>query len=144
MPRPPATLLESVTANFRPQPAIPAALVLMLALMFAMSLGTGHDGSGDPTTDTWIVVAGLVASCGLAIAAGFCSFFPPLAWLGVALLARDVIRHVPGSALAEAALVACAGASVVMLAAQAWRVRTGRFVPTISDSLDAGPDAGNG
>lgn len=126
MSRAPRNLIEAVIANCRPQPAIPAMLVLVLTLMFAAS----SVASWAP----WAVAAGLVVSCGLAIAAGFCSFFPPLAWLAVAWLAADVLARLPGPLVARVALLVGTVAAVAMLGAQAWRVKTGRFVPTISDA----------
>jgi hypothetical protein len=129
MSRSPAGLLESLIANCRPQPAIPALLVLMLTLMFAVTRGAAPAGGADWTT--WVTVAGLLASCGLAIAAGFCSLFPPLSWIVVAWLGLDVIGRVPGAAYTRATFVAGVVAAVLMIALQTWRVRTGRFVPTI-------------
>ena len=82
MPRPPRTALEILTANSRPQPAIPAVLVLLLCGLFA-----GYaTQAGSSSVAAWALTAGLLLSCGLAVAAGFCSVFPTLAWIGLAAL----------------------------------------------------------
>jgi hypothetical protein len=134
MSRPPATPLETITANCRPQPAIPAVLVLMLCgLLGRMALQSGGD-----SVAAWALTAGLVVSCGLAIAAGFCSLFPTLAWIGLAwLLFRggDVLAF-HGRVAFWAGMVA----AVAMTLLQVWRVRTGRFVPTITDPPAQGAD----
>lgn len=128
MARPPRTTLESITANARPQPAIPAVLVLMLCGLLAGAALRAGDGS----VTAWALTIGIMASCGLAIAAGFCSVFPPLAWIALAwLLFGTKTAALPLHS--QVALGAGAVAAVVMTLAQAWRVRTGRFVPTIAD-----------
>jgi len=129
MTRAPRTPLEILTANCRPQPAIPAVLVLLLCGLFAASAVQAGSGS----FAAWGLTVGLLASCGLAIAAGFCSVFPTLAWIGLAgLLFRSSFA---GLALhSRAALVAGVLAAVAMTFVQIWRVKTGRFVPTISDA----------
>lgn len=136
MPRAPATLLESAIANCRPQPAIPAVLVLLFTLMFAGASGGAPSGADSATAGTWIVTAGIVASCGLAVAAGFCSYFPPLAWIAVAFLSRGLLFAVPGRPVVTVALAAGTAAAAAMLLVQFWRVRTGKFVPTVSDSVE--------
>lgn len=133
--RAPRTTLETVSANARPQPAIPAMLVLMLCGLFvgaAMKAGSG-------SVAAWALTAGLLASCGLAVAAGFCSVFPTLAWIGLAWLlfgatASELAMHT------RVALGAGTVAAVAMTVAQVWRVRTGRFVPTITEDATAPAD----
>ncbi|MEQ1800941.1 MAG: hypothetical protein ABL989_03400 [Gammaproteobacteria bacterium] len=128
MPRPPRTLLETVTANSRPQPAIPAVLVLMLCGLFAGAAVTAGGGS----LAAWGLTSGLLVSCGLAVAAGFCSVFPTLAWIGLAWLLLGA--RAPGLALhTQVALGAGTLGAIVMTLVQVWRVRTGRFVPTITE-----------
>lgn len=128
MTRTPRTPLEILTANCRPQPAIPALLVLLFCGLFAGAAVQGGSGS----FAAWGLTAGLLVSCGLAIAAGFCSVFPTLAWIALAAL---LFR----SSVAALALHSRVALGIGMLAAtgmtfvQIWRVRTGRFVPTISD-----------
>ena len=128
MSRVPSTPLEILTANCRPQPAIPAVLVLLLCGLFAGSAVK----AGGASFAAWALTAGLLASCGLAIAAGFCSLFPTLAWIGLAgLLFRSGI---PALAVhSRMALTAGMLAATVMTVVQVWRVKTGRFVPTLSD-----------
>lgn len=131
----PRTTVEKVTANCRPQPAIPAVLVLMIAAMLGGAAAAGGGGSFAALALT----AALLASCGLAIAAGFCSFFPTAIWIVLALLlfgrsAPDLPLHT--QIALGAGVVAAAG----MILVQVWRVRTGRFVPTITGPA-AGPEA---
>ena len=128
MPRPPRTALEVFTANSRPQPAIPAVLVLLLCGLFA-----GYAvQSGNSSGAAWALTAGLLVSCGLAVAAGFCSVFPTLAWIALAALLfnRSVALLAPHSRVALGAGMLVAAAMTLV---QVWRVRTGRFVPTISE-----------
>lgn len=133
MARPPATPLESMIANCRPQPAIPALLVLVLTLMFAVSFGGQQGAAGEAGWPVWIIVAGIVVSCGLAIAAGFCSLFPPLSWMAVVWLGRGIVSGLPGSAYVRATVFAGMVAAAVMVVVQVWRVRTGKFSPTLND-----------
>jgi hypothetical protein len=126
--RPPRTTLETLTANSRPQPAIPALLVLMICGLFAGAAVQAGSGS----LAAWGLTAGLFASCGLAVAAGFCSVFPTLAWIGLAWLllgsaAPELALHT------RVALGAGTFAAAAMTLVQVWRVRTGRFVPTITE-----------
>lgn len=131
--RPPRTTLETLTANSRPQPAIPAVLVLMICGLFAGAAVTAGSGS----LAAWGLTLGLLASCGLAVAAGFCSVFPTLAWIGLAWLLFG--RTAPALALhTQVALAAGTIAAAVMMLVQVWRVRTGRFVPTITED-ESGP-----
>lgn len=126
--RPPRTTLEKLTANSRPQPAIPAVLVLMICGLFAGAAVQAGSGS----LAAWGLTAGLLASCGLAVAAGFCSVFPTLAWIGLAWLllggaAPELAVHT------RVALAAGTFAAAAMTLVQVWRVKTGRFVPTITE-----------
>ena len=88
--------------------------------------------AGGASFAAWALTAGLLASCGLAVAAGFCSVFPTLVWIGLAWLlfgaaASELAMHT------RVALGAGTVAAVAMTVAQVWRVRTGRFVPTITE-----------
>ena len=127
--RAPQGWFETFTANCRPQPAIPAMIVLLLTIVFPVI-------SYDPSADTrsvlvLLIPVGIVASCGLAIAAGFCSFFPHAAWILVAAWGLEFTETGPlpgyNGWILKAGMVACAAMAV----AQLWRVRTGRFTPTI-------------
>ena len=131
MPRAPRTALEILTANSRPQPAIPAVLVLLLCGLF-----TGYAvQAGSASVAAWALTSGLLISCGLAVAAGFCSVFPTLAWSALAalLFSKSVALLAPHSRIALGAGMLAAAAMTLV---QVWRVRTGRFVPTISDPTD--------
>jgi hypothetical protein len=128
--RPPDTIAETIVANCRPQPAIPAVLVLVLTLFYASARGGAVDVS---VWSVAIVIGGLAVSCGLAIAAGFCSLFPPLVWIVVAALGLGPIGSMAGSGLARATVFVGMVAAAAMAVAQVWRVRTGRFSPTIAD-----------
>ena len=127
--RGPEGLMESLTANSRPQPAIPAMIVLLITIMLpAMS----YDPAVTEMSWTqWLIPVGLLASCGLAIAAGFCSFFPHVAWMLVAAWAMKFTAGGPLPAYNRYVLIAGMVAAAIMLAVQVWRVRTGRFTPTI-------------
>jgi len=128
MSRAPRTPLEIITANSRPQPAIPAVLVLLICGLFAGAAVQAGSGS----FAAWGLTIGLLASCGLAIAAGFCSVFPTLVWIGLAgLLFRSSFAVL--ALHSRAALVAGVVAAAVMTVVQIWRVKTGRFAPTIAD-----------
>jgi hypothetical protein len=128
MTRAPRTPLEILTANCRPQPAIPALLVLLLCSLLA---GPAVQ-AGSASFAAWGLTVGLLASCGLAIAAGFCSLFPTLAWIGLAgLLFRSSVAVL--ALHSRVALGAGMLAAAAMTLVQVWRVKTGRFVPTISD-----------
>lgn len=133
MTRAPRTPLEILTANCRPQPAIPAILVLLLCGLFAGSAVK----AGGASFAAWALTAGLLVSCGLAVAAGFCSLFPTLAWIGLAWLLFNSSMAVL-AVHSRVALGAGMLAAAAMTLVQVWRVRTGRFVPTISDP-PAGP-----
>lgn len=116
--------LGILRANARPAPALPALLVLLGTLAFAEAL------------PPWLGLLGLAASCGLAIAAGFCSLFPPAAWL---LLAPTLpmLTGIGFGPWQAPVLVTGIGACLAMLALQTWRVRTGRFVPSFADEQPA-------
>jgi hypothetical protein len=138
MVRAPETLQEKLLANFRPQPAIPAVLVCMLAYTFAIVSGAQGVAAGGISFTSVLVAVGVAASCGLAIAAGFCSLFPQVVWLllavwGLRLTAAGTLHWINRYVLLSGIV-----AVVVMFFVQVWRVRTGRFVPTIS--ISAGED----
>ncbi len=130
MSRAPQTAFETLIANCRPQPAIPAVLVMMLTLVGAGSAVGAEAWTG------WLIGAGILASCGLGIAAGFCSLAPPLAWLGLAWVGRGLLAAAAGAPYTRYVLMLCGVASVAMIAVQIWRIRTGRFVPTIEEAPD--------
>ena len=121
--------LNTVLAHCRPQPAIPAQLLLMLTLLVALpAAGATTPGA----VITWGVPLGLLGSAALALAAGFCSFFPPLAWLALAWLAAASLRAIAAPWI-ETALWLGSAIAVAAIAIQAWRVATRRFVPTMQE-----------
>jgi len=125
-------MLPQLLAHCRPQPAIPALLVLTLTLMIALP------AAGQPQPSAlvaWGVPLGLVASAGLALAAGFCSFAPPVAWLALAWFASGSLRTIAAAGI-EPALLVGTTVAIVALAIQAWRVGTRRFVPTMKKGGD--------
>lgn len=127
--RPPEGLVETVLANCRPQPAIPALVAIFLTVIIAVfTYAPGTERS----ILALLIPTGIVVSCGLAIAAGFCSFFPPLSWLLVAWWALKFTASGPLPAYNRWVLYAAMAAAAAMLVVQGWRVVTGRFVPTIS------------
>lgn len=120
--------LNNVLAHCRPQPAIPALLLLMLTLLVALpAAGAATPGA----LIAWGVPLGLLGSAALALAAGFCSFFPPVAWLAIAWLAAGSLRAIESTWI-EPALWFGSAIAAAALAIQAWRVATRRFVPTIA------------
>jgi hypothetical protein len=126
--RAPVTFAESIVANLRPQPAIPALLVLLLTTMLAVF---SYDPAGSRSLLILLAPAGILASCGLAIAAGFCSLFPQAAWILVAAWALKFTTSGPLPPYNRFVIFAGMFACAVMMFVQVWRVRTGRFSPTI-------------
>jgi len=134
--RPPRGWLETLQANSRPQPAIPAVLVLLLSVMVpVMSLEPGAVPDHANASVVWLLLpVALLASCGLAIAAGFCSVFPQLIWIAIAAWAlKFTAAGGPMPAYNRYVLIAGMLACGGMLLFQVHRVRTRRFVPTIRD-----------
>jgi hypothetical protein len=126
------TISRLILAHLRPQPAIPAAFVLLLTSVLArMAMGASEPG----LLMTWGVPLGLLASAGLALAAGFCSFFPPLIWLVLAWWGPLAAPNPKIAALPVTLWIATAVA-VAGLGIQAFRVATGRFKPTIEPDQD--------
>lgn len=123
---------QLILAHLRPQPAIPAVFVLLLTSVLArMAMGQTEPGM----LMTWGVPMGLLVSAGLALAAGFCSFFPPLIWLALAWWGPLAAPYPQIPAMPFAMWIATAVA-VAALGIQAWRVSTGRFKPTIEVDQD--------
>lgn len=130
--RRPATLVERVVSNCRPAPAIPAVLAFfLLVLVPIMSAQSALSG-----WLIWVVAAGIVISCGLAIAAGFCSFAPQAIWIALALWGMQLVERVAAPDALSQLLMAGIAAAGLTIILQAWRVATCRFVPTIVDEAD--------
>jgi len=129
--RSPVSLIEKVVANTRPWPAAPAVLVLLLCFI-ALPM-SGDSVSADLNLRSLAIAAGLVISCGLAIAAGFCSLTPPIVWL-VGALALGASGQLPPW---HSGLIYLGTAFAVgMIGFQLWRIYTGRFIPTVIDADD--------
>ena len=134
--RSPATATEHLIANIRPQPAIPAVLaMLLMVLLPAMSAQ-----SGISDLHLWLVPAGLLISCGLAVAAGFCSLAPHVIWAFLAFWANTLLVRAGFPAWHTGLLYLMLAVAAVMFIVQLWRIRTRRFVPTIR-TVDDEPDA---
>ncbi len=131
--RAPQSIVESIIAHCRPQPAIPAVLVFVISILFPVM-------SWEPNAvaSSWLLLVpvGLLASCGLAIAAGFCSLFPQLAWIAMASWALKFTQAGPLPAYNRFVLLAGIAAAAIMVGVQAWRGLTGRFQPTIRVERD--------
>jgi len=129
--RKPQGLREQFLANTRPTPAIPAlATIFGLVLM---PLFVTLKQPGDPATWLlWLTAVGLIVSCGLAIAAGFCSVAPPALWLLCAVWGLSLIERAGLPTVHSYLTYTCMLAAVGMLGVQIWRVQTGRFTPTIN------------
>ncbi len=132
--RAPETLRENLLANFKPQPAIPALFVFVLCI-FVSTLS--HDPSAASGTSNGgsifllLIPAGIIVSCGLAVAAGFCSLFPQLAWIALATWALKLTQSGPWPAYNRWVLLVGIVIAVAMIFVQIWRVQTGKFQPTI-------------
>jgi len=125
----PGGALETVVAHCRPAPAIPAVLVFMLSVaMPAMMLSPVGAAGGSPML--WLIPAGILVSCGLAVAAGFCSLFPQTIWIALAGWSWKFTMVGPLPDYNRWALGIGIAACAAMLAVQLWRIVTGRFVPT--------------
>lgn len=129
--RAPENFGEMLAANLRPHPAIPAMLVLLFTIVIPVMSHEPGVAAGGGSLLSLLIPVGIVASCGLAIAAGFCSLFPQAAWILVALWALKFTDNGALPAYNRYVLIAGMIAAAAMIVAQVWRVRTGRFTPTI-------------
>jgi len=135
--RAPETPGETLLAHFKPQPAIPALFVLLLSILIpVMSAGPGPAAGDGGSIFLLLIPVGIVVSCGLAIAAGFCSLFPTLAWIALAVWAIRFTQSGPLPDYNRLVLLAGIIAAVVMFFVQVWRAKTGRFEPTIRIDTD--------
>jgi len=130
--REPQGLFEQITANSRPKPAIPALFATFAFVLFPIS--TMLTQSTEPASwQLWLVPLGLVASCALAIGAGLCSVAPPAIWILCAIWILSLIERV-GLPMAHSYITfAGIAASAITIVVQIWRIRTGRFTPTIDE-----------
>ena len=134
--RPPQNLRETLIANSRPQPAIPAVLVFFLAVLMPTMFQAGVDPQ--PLWQVILVALGIAGSCGLAIAAGFCSVAPQAIWFALALWALNLDSTARIAPINETLLMIGMAAVIAMIGVQIWRVHTGKFVPTIREAPDPG------
>jgi len=135
--RAPQSVVESIIAHCRPQPAIPAVLVFVISILIpVMSFDPDAAGSA------WrlLIPVGILVSCGLAIAAGFCSLFPQLAWIALASWALRFTQSGPLPPYNRFVLLAGIAAAAIMVGVQAWRALTDRFRPTIRIDRDERDD----
>jgi len=131
--RAPQTPAEHVFLNCRPQPAIPALLVLLVMVIMPALLATSQPEVSDFWL--WLMGSGVVLSAGLAVAAGFCSLAPQVLWIGAAIWALSLFGRL---GLGSLQLLVQAGMACValMAAVQVWRIATARFVPTVMEAGD--------
>ena len=132
--RPPGSALERALANCRPQPAIPAVIVFIFFVVIPSAAFSAAGGTGWPY---WVMAGGIAASCGLAIAAGFCSLFPQTAWIVLAAWFWNRAAELPLPAPHRILLIAGFVAAGAMIVVQLWRIGTGTFVPTVSADREA-------
>jgi hypothetical protein len=132
--RPPGNLFEVLWANARPQPAIPSLMVLFLFVLLPVMIRSQQADPADG--DGWFVLliaAGIVGSCLLSVAAGFCSVFPQVAWFGLAWWCLGLPESAAMPFYSRALMALGMAIAIAMLGYQVWRVRTKRFVPTIRE-----------
>ncbi|MAF83956.1 MAG: hypothetical protein CL797_07640 [Chromatiales bacterium] len=135
--RAPQTPGETLLANFRPQPAIPALVVFMLSVLVpAMSAGQNAVAGSGGSVFLLLIPVGIVVSCGLAVAAGFCSLFPQGAWIALAVWSLKFTQQGPLPGYNYIVILAGIFILAVMFVVQVWRVQTGRFQPTIRIDVD--------
>jgi len=130
--RPPRTALEHIVANCRPQPAIPAVLsCLLLVLLPAMSV-LPQPGVYSAWM-AWLIPLGTVVSCGLAVAAGFCSLAPQFFWIVLAGWGLSLVERAQLPEIHRIVLLLGITAALLMVGVQLWRIVTHRFVPTLTE-----------
>ena len=140
-PSSPAERVERVFAHFRPRPAIPSVAVfwlmsIMPLFLLGPQLGNGAIDAG--FWALWLIPLGIVLSVGLAVGAGFCSFFPQFAWCALATWALSLAERGGFPDWHRYLLFAGIGICIAMVGVQFYRVRTGAFVPTLpSDEPDS-------
>ena len=135
--RAPQTVGETLLANFKPQPAIPSLFVFVLSILIPVMSAEPGPATGDGASIFLLLIPlGIVVSCGLAIAAGFCSLFPTLVWVLLASWAMKFTQSGPLPGYNRFVLLAGIVAAAAMFFVQIWRAKTGRFRPTIRIDID--------
>jgi hypothetical protein len=124
---------EHVVANCRPQPAIPAVLAFFVLVLIPL-MPAAAPAAEISTWQLWLIPAGLAISCGLAIAAGFCSVAPPLIWIVFATWGLSLAERAGLPVVHMAIIYLGIAVAVIMVFVQIWRIRTRRFVPTVVDA----------
>ena len=124
---------EHVVANSRPQPAIPAVLTFFLLVLVPL-MPAAAPAAEISTWQLWLIPAGVAISCGLAIAAGFCSVAPPLIWIVFAAWGLSLAERAGLPTLHTAIIYLGIVVATAMVFVQIWRIRTRRFVPTVVDT----------
>ncbi|HJP39568.1 MAG: hypothetical protein QF483_05445 [Gammaproteobacteria bacterium] len=135
--RAPQTAGETLMANFKPQPAMPALIVFVLSVLLpAMSAGQNAVAGDGGSVFLLFIPVGIIVSCGLAIAAGFCSLFPQGAWIALAVWSLEFMQAESLPGYNRIVLLAGIFIVAVMFVVQVWRVKTGKFQPTIRIDVD--------
>lgn len=124
---------EHIVAHCRPQPAIPAVAAFFLLVLLPM-MSAASPAAENSVWQLWLIPAGLVVSCGLAIAAGFCSLAPPLIWIACATWGLSLAERAGLPAFHVVLVYAGIAAAAVTVVIQLWRIQTRRFVPTVVDA----------
>lgn len=128
--REPHSWQEHVIANCRPQPAIPAVLAFFVLVLIPL-MPAAQPGAEISAWQLWLIPIGVVVSCGLAIAAGFCSVAPPLIWMILAPWGLSLAERASLPTIHTTVMLVGMAAAVLMILVQIWRIRTRRFVPTV-------------
>ena len=131
--RDPETFGEMLIANMRPQPAIPAVLVFAISVFIPVFV---YDSGDSGSAFQWLIPVGILISCGLAVAAGFCSLFPQIAWIALAAWAMKFTLSGPLPVYNRTVLATGIAIAAAMIVFQIWRVATGKFRPTIRVDID--------
>ena len=129
--RPPQGWQETLTANCRPQPAIPSVLVFFISVVLPIVVfGVTAEST---SVFVYLIPLGILVSAGLAVASGFCSLFPQSFWILLGLWGEDLAMRGSIPVYNVWAFRIGVIAMVIMIGVQMWRVRTGKFVPMIRE-----------
>jgi len=116
--------------HFRTRPAIPSLFVLFVAVLMPMMFADvgGKDLYGMRMA---IVMTGLCGSTALAVGAGFCTLSVQLLWLALSPWVYSYFVRTSAPDYCLTIFYMCALAVVAMFFLQLWRIKTGKFVPTV-------------
>jgi len=116
---------------------MPALIVFVLSVLLpAMSAGQNAVAGDGGSVFLLFIPVGIIVSCGLAIAAGFCSLFPQGAWIALAVWSLEFMQAESLPGYNRIVLLAGIFIVAVMFVVQVWRVKTGKFQPTIRIDVD--------